>query len=180
VDKIKLSNLDILEIYPVIADQINGNFNKKFNHCLNRNERLLKPVYKTVSKTRDDFTEEKRILCEDYCEKDKDNKPIKYPAENGGFNYKGLNRGENPEFDKKFDKFLERLNSFLDKEIEVEYYKIPYELVPETFLKKWQDIISPFIVDFPEDEKEEKMYLDLISEKKDKSILSKNEVKIEK
>jgi len=141
--KVKLSREKIINNLGGIRSLLQKENIVKLNYAVIK----IEEVYSNLAKefqTELEVLDKKRIaVCEKYCEKDENNKPI---IKNNS--YEGLKGNE--EFEKEIKLLTEEKENYLKEEIEIEGWEIKEEWLDNRMQGNAQKAIIPFI------EKEEK------------------------
>lgn len=153
-------NFEVVNLYDacVILLKMKGN-RYEFNREIAKIKRAVEGDYSTIIEELDLIKKESTELTLEYCEKDKNGKPLfqEVKNENGeviGKMYDGLLYGQCPEYDKRVKSLNESKKEFLKSEsnleisnIEARIKKSDLPLKNEDFDGELQDQIQPFIDD---------------------------------
>ena len=141
--KVKITVNELLDSIGQIKNLQNNVHSVKFSYALVKIKKTLTEEAKKIDQKFKFFQTKRNDLCIKYCEKDESGKPI---IEND--KYKGLVKGENPEFDKVFQALEKERDDYLNSEVVIkDVYGISKDLVPEKLNGLQYEAILPFIVE---------------------------------
>lgn len=163
--KIKVKRSEIVAIHHAFRGMGEIEGNPKFTYAVSKNKKLILPEIEALAdaeKLSPELVEydKKRIsLCEKYCNKDENGKPITVPLPSGGTGYDGLG-DDNKKFTDAIGKLqaeykdvldarqkqMEKVNELLDEEIEIEVHCLKVDDLPN--LKQViVEVLMPILVD---------------------------------
>lgn len=145
-----LTRAKLLRMYDVLANPQTsfGVAHRKFLYALIKNQQVLETEVKTYNKIRDTLDEQRIDLLKSLCEVDENKEPIlvQDTVDPSRWDYK-LTPENREKFNVEYQALVDATgaNDLLQEELEIEFYPIKFDTVPETLSMLQMQMLEPLL-----------------------------------